>query len=126
MMETKQPAFETNQVKFGPLQIGIVLLTLATAFIHGVVLNILMGTIDPLFTLNGLGFLGFLAALYLPIPIARDNRNLVRWAFIAFTAVSILAWVIIGDKSLPEGALGYVTKLIEAALLVLLWIEGRR
>lgn len=114
---------EASQVSIGPLQIGIILLALATALIHLVVLNIQMGQIDLLFTLNGLGFLAFLAALYLPLPVVRDNRSLVRYAFIAYTALSILAWVFVG---LPSTPLGYFTKAIEAALIVLLIVEMRR
>jgi hypothetical protein len=82
----------------------------------------MMGQIDVLFTLNGLGYLALLAALYLPVPIAKDNRSLVRIVFIGYTILGILAWVILGGSSL----LGYVTKAIEVALIVLLIIEARR
>jgi hypothetical protein len=40
-----------------------------------------------------------------------------------FTAVTILAWIAIGDKSWPAGQLGYLTKAIEVVLLGLLWTE---
>jgi hypothetical protein len=116
-----------SEVHIGPLQIGIILLTLATAFIHLVLLNIMMrqftGSIDPLFTLNGLGYLALLAALYLPLPVVRDNRQLVRYALMGFTALTIVAWIFLGQPSSP---LGYVTKLIEVALIVLLFIESRQ
>jgi hypothetical protein len=42
-----------------------------------------------------------------------------------FVAVTILAWVAIGDKSWPAGALGYVTKLVELVLIALLWNDRR-
>jgi hypothetical protein len=122
-------ASNTDQVRIGPLQIAIILLTLATAFIHLVVLNAMMlanpeyGQIDLLFTLNGIGYLVLLAALYLPVPVARDNRSLVRYALIGFAALTIVAWIILGR---PYDTLGYITKLIELALIVLLFIEGRR
>ena len=108
----------TIQTKLGPKQIAIVILTLATALIH---FSLLFP--DVLFILNGLGYLVLLAAYFLPLPFAKDNRGLVRWAFIGFTVVTILAWAAIGDKSWPEGALGYVTKLIELVLVVLLWTD---
>ena len=121
-MENNMVSKETNTKKLGPIQFGIILLTLATAVIHGIVLNILMQTIDPLFTLNGIGYLALLAGLYLPIPIAKDNRSLVRWLLIGYTAITILAWVVI---SWPGDALGQITKLFEVILIALLLVEGR-
>mgnify|MGYP005843816611 CR=1 FL=1 len=100
-------------------KLAIVVFTLITAFIHLVVLNILMGRVDVLFTLNGLGFLGLLAVYFL--PFTRRYLILTRWALLVYTAATILAWVAIGDKSLPSGALGYFTKLDELALLIALW-----
>ncbi len=105
-----------ERTKFGPVQIGIILLTLATAAIH---FSLLFP--DPIFIMNGLGYLALLAAYFLPLPIAKDNPRLVRWVFLGFTVVTIIAWAAIGDKSWPAGALGYITKLIEIVLLVLLW-----
>ena len=107
--------------KLGAVQIGIIILTLATALIH---FSLLFP--DVLFILNGLGYLALLAAYFLPIDLARNNHNLVRWLFIIFIVVTILAWVAIGDKSWPMGSLGYLTKLIEVVLLVLLFVDGRR
>ncbi len=124
-MKTSQ-AVRTETTRFGLLQIGIVLLTLVTAFVHLVVLNILMGGFDVVFTLNGLGYLALLAATFLPLPFLKENRKLVRWAFIGFASLTILAWVAIGDKSWPAGALGYITKLDEVVLIILLWLEGRQ
>lgn len=103
-----------------PSDYAIILLTLATALIHFTLLFP-----DPVFILNGLGYLTLLAATYLPLPVAKDNPGLVRWAFLAFTAVTIIAWVIMGNKSWPAGALGYITKLIELVLIALLWMRKR-
>lgn len=94
----------------------IIILTLITAGIH---LSLLFP--DTLFILNGLGYLGLLAAYTLPVPFAKDNRRLVRLVFMAFTAITILAWVAMGEKSWPAGALGYITKLVELGLLASLW-----
>jgi hypothetical protein len=107
--------------KLGPLQIGIILLTLVTAAIHFTLLFP-----NVMFILNALGYLTLLAAYFLPIPWAKNNHNLVRWAFIGFTLVTILAWVAIGDKSWPAGALGYFTKLVEVVLVVLLFMDRPR
>ena len=93
----------------------IAVLTLLTAGIHFTLLFP-----DFLFILNGLGYLTLLAAYILPLPIVRDNRGLVRWAYIGFTVVTIVAWLAIGNKSLPGAALGYATKIIEILLVIAL------
>jgi len=107
-----------NKTQVGGVQIGIILTTLATAAIH---FSLLFP--DALFILNGLGYLAFLGAYFLPIDVAKKYHNLIRWLFIAFTFTTIVAWVAIGDKSWPAGSLGYVTKLIEIVLIVLLLVD---
>jgi len=106
-----------STTKFGPIQIGIVLLTLATAFIH---FSLLFPS--AMFILNGLGYLTLLAAYFLPVSFLQKNHALVRWAYIGFTLITILAWIAIGDKTF---LLGYITKVIEIALIVLLWIDRK-
>lgn len=105
-----------NNSSLSPAKVAIILLTIATAGIH---FSLLFP--DPIFILNGLGFLALLAAYFLPLPFAKDNRSLVKWAFMGYTAVTIMAWIAIGEKSWPAGMMGYLTKLIEIALIVLLW-----
>jgi hypothetical protein len=106
-----------NANRIGGLQIGIILLTVATAVIHLVlgVPNML-----PMFVLNGIGYLVLVIALYLPRLAA--YRTYTRWALIAFTAVTIIGWVVIGERN----TIAYVDKLIEVALIVLLFIEMRQ
>ncbi len=104
----------------------IVVAGLFTGIVHLVVLNIGIfeeyGRPDPLFTLNGLGYLALLAAYFWKAPLLEQRRRLVRWAFIAFTAVTILAWVAVGAR---EDILPYLTKLSEVVLIVALWMDGR-
>lgn len=109
----------TTKPTFGPLQIGIVVLTLATAVIH---LVLAIPNQLVLFYLNALGYVALLAALYLPIAALASYRNLVRWALIAYTAVTVIAWVAIGERN----TIAYADKAIEVALIVLLLLEGRR
>jgi len=104
--------------RIGILQVGIILLTVATALIH-FYLNVLMGKLDLLFTLNGIGYLGLLAILFVEFPILKLQPRLVKWLLIIFTATTIFLWVLFGERSL----LGYVDKLIEVLLLILLFIE---
>ena len=125
-MKVDQNALKTSQASFGPLQIGILLLGLVAGVIHLVILNLLIynaeGHIDVLFTLSGLGFLTLLAAYFLPIPVARNNRSLVRWLLIGLSTLTILAWVVLGERNL----LGYVSKISELGLIVLLWLDRRQ
>ena len=95
---------------------GIISLTLATSIIH-FYLNVSLGRFDIVFTLNGLGYLVFLGALFLDFRFAKENRRLIRWAMIGFTAVTILAWLIMGDKA---WWLGWIDKIVEIGLIVLL------
>ncbi len=102
---------------------AIILVTgLFAALVHLVLLNLSMGKIDPLFTLNGLGYLTLLAALFLNLPVVSKQQTLVHWAFMAFAAVTIVAWVVMGR---PYTALGYVTKLDELMLIAALYLHLR-
>jgi hypothetical protein len=101
----------------------IIALTAITALIHLILLNMGMlrqaGSIDLLFTLNGLGYFALLYAYLNDIPAGK--KALVRYAFIAYTAVTILAWVIInGDFS---EVLSLITKTDELLLIALLWMD---
>ena len=99
------------------LRTGIVLLTLGTALIH-----LQLAFPDPVFILNGLGYLTLLAALYLPIPRVARYRNTVRWVLIGFTALTIFLWILLGART----PIGYIDKAIEVALIALLLLEARR
>ena len=99
------------------IRIGVVVLTLMAAVVH---LSRLFP--DPVFILNGLGYLALLAALYLPVPRLLSYRRVVRWTLIGYATLTILAWVAIGERTL----LGYSTTAGEVALVVLLLMEGRR
>jgi hypothetical protein len=99
------------------LQIGIIVLTLGTALIH-----FRLNFPDPVFILNGLGYLSLLAALFLPVPQLANRRNLVRWVLVGYTALTIFLWILFGLR-VP---IGYVDKVIEVALIVLLLLDARR
>jgi hypothetical protein len=113
---------EASYRSFGPVQIGIILLTAATAFIH-FYLNVLMGKLDLLFTLNGLGYLGLLAALFMPVPTFVRYRSIIRTGLILFTLLTIVLWIFLGSRDM----LAYIDKAIEIGLVMLLWLDrGRR
>jgi hypothetical protein len=96
---------------------GVVLLTLIAAAVH---LSLLFP--DPVFILNGLGYLTLLAALYLPIFQLVPHRRIVRLTLMGYATLTILLWVAIGERTL----LGYSTTAAEVALVILLLLEGRR
>ena len=104
------------QTRFGLLQIMIVLLALATAIIH-------FSLAIPdlwMFYLNALGYVTLAAALYL--PQLSQYRGIIRWILIVYTAITILGWVVIGERN----TIGYIDKIIEVFLIALLWMESRR
>lgn len=105
------------------MKLVVIILTAATAAIH-LILGIVAMRGDVLFILNGLGYLGLLAALYAPLAFLKPYRCWARWALIAFTAVTILAWVVItrGDST----PIGYLDKAIELALIVALFREKEK
>lgn len=109
------------------LRTMIAILSIATALIH-FYLNVMIGYLDIVFTANGLGYLALMAAVLYPIPFLAGRERLVHMIFIGYTAVTILAWVAIGDKDIttPLGMIGYADKLIELALIGALWAHMRQ
>ena len=76
----------------------IIALALTTAALHfGAALDrrIFPEGPDPLFALNGLGYLGLLLAYFLPLDFLRSRRRLIRRVFLIYSLVTIAAWVII-------------------------------
>lgn len=114
---------ETSQSKLGWVQFGIMITAVITAVIH---LYIGITLPSTLFILNGIGYLVLLIGLFVQFSLAQKNRSLIRWVLMGFAAVTIVAWLAIGDKSWPSGALGYVTKFDEIILLALLWMDRSR
>jgi hypothetical protein len=130
-----------HATRFGAIQIAICVLSALTAICHiwlGVITHVMvvtqpeataaaggagqLGFFAALFYLDGLGYIVLTAALYLP-AFARFRR-LIRWALIALTVATIVAYF-----ALIQGqydALGIGDKIIEVALIVLLVVEGRR
>jgi hypothetical protein len=99
------------------IKIGVIVLTIGTALIH---FSLLFP--DPMFIMNGLGYLALLAALYLPIPQLAGRQRLVRWVLIGYTLLAVVIWAAIGSR-IP---IAYLDKIIEVLLIVLLVIEDRR
>jgi hypothetical protein len=106
--------------RFGFLQVGIILLTLATAIIHFGLAVPAQWPFNLLFALNGAGYLALLAGLYLRFPVLKRNRHWVRLLFIAYTLLTIILFFVMNTT---YGTFGLITKAIEAILIVLLAYE---
>ena len=78
--------------------IGIIILALITAIAHLAAAfdkQLFPKGPDPLFILNGLGYLGLLGAYFLPIPFFQQKHEWVRRGFILFAIITIAAWIFI-------------------------------
>jgi len=88
---------------------------------------------DPLFILNGIGYIGLLGAYFLPISFFQNRHKLVRWALIGFAIITILAWAYIWVfqyvivQGVPffsrDSWYGVPAKIAELILLALLWTD---
>ena len=139
--EVMTVTFPRNATRFGAIQIAICVLAAATAAVHiylGVITHVMvvtqpdataaaggaaaLGFFAALFYLDGLGYIVLTVALYHP-AFARFRR-LTRWALIALTAATIVAYF-----ALIQGqydVIGIADKIAEVVLIVLLVMEGRR
>ena len=107
-------------MKLTGIRYGIILCALATAYLHITLYP------DIMFTLNGLGYLGLLGAYLLPIAFFQQKHNLVWWALVGYTALTIILWVVMGEKDFnasPTAPIGYYAKAAEVLLLVFLWAD---
>ena len=108
------------------LGVGIFVLTVATAVIHLYLALSAIGSMGfnfgvMLFILNGLGYLGLLALLQLPIRQLARFRSAARWALIAFAALTIVLFFLMAPV---YTFIGYVDKAIEVALIGLLLADA--
>lgn len=101
----------------GYLMMAVVsVLTLITAAIH-----LWLGT--PLFILNGIGYIGLLILLYVPIAALQPVQPIVRYVLIAYTTLTVLLYLVPGP---PYAAIGLGTKAVEVLLIVALVVEAVR
>ena len=125
---------ETIRTRWQARHYAIILLVVSTALIHfGAALDrqLFPEGPDPLFLLNGLGYLGLLGAYFLPISFFQSRHKLVWYALFAFVILTIVAWLVIwvGINVIGNGVpffsrdsiYGVPAKLIELVLLYLLW-----
>jgi len=102
---------------------GIIVSTLATAFLHLSLFSKL--GFDPIF-LNGFGYLGLLGAYFLPIAFFQQRHKMFWWGLAGYTVLTIVLWVVLGDMKFVAGttsATGYYAKAAEVFLLAFLWAD---
>jgi hypothetical protein len=101
------------------LTTAIVVLTLATAYIHSTLGGIL-------FTLNALGYVALAVAIVIgatvTIPFVVRFSWLPRVGLFAYTLATIFGWLMMG----PRYDMAYLAKAIEGVLLALLVIDMYR
>jgi hypothetical protein len=103
----------------GPKQYGVIILALITAVVH-LMLGIQFS--ETLFILNGLGYIGLVGLLYLPLDFLDSYRSYARWALVGYTALTIILYFVMQDAPFASG-LGLFTKAVEVALIgLLLWV----
>ena len=113
-------------------RVGIILADFATASLHIYSAFALYPppqlSPDPVFTLNGLGYLGLLGAYLLPVPFFQKRHKLVWWVLGGYTVLTIILWAIIGDKNFTSlaGLVGLSAKIAELFLLGFLWADRPR
>ena len=122
---------------FGPLQIAITILVAATALVHlflgvdsigqaqaaGTGRVPLEAILAVLFLCNFGGYVVLNAALYL--PVLRRFQPVTRTLLIGYTALTIVAYFAIARAG-ALNPIGLSDKAVEAALIALLVIDGRR
>jgi hypothetical protein len=123
-------------MKFSFKNIEIVLAAFATSLLHFTAAfdHVLFPDgADPLFILNGVGYLGLLGLYFLPIPFLQQKRHLTRRVLMGYTILTIVAWLVIwvGFSVIRDGIpffsrdswYGVPAKIAELLLLVLLWTD---
>ncbi len=99
---------------------AIIVLTLATAVIH---LALSFNPLNPLFILNAIGYIALLIGLYFIPSFSESLRNIIRWVFIGYTAVTIVLYFVFNGAGAWTSAVGLLDKGIELVLIILLWLD---
>ena len=97
---------------------AIIALTVITALIH---LSLSFNPFNPLFILNGVGYLVLIVALYF-VPQLAGQRALIRWVLLGYTAVTFVLYFVFNWPDI-WGPLGLIDKAVELVLMILLWLD---
>jgi hypothetical protein len=97
---------------------------LTTAYLH-ISLYPDFGYLDWI-VLNGFGTIALLLAYFMPIPYFQKRHRNVFWALFGYMWLTILLWLIFGDKTFffaTTAAIGYYAKAAELTLLAFMWYD---
>lgn len=107
------------------LRTGMIIFTVITALVH-----LFLGVnglrkgefelLNILWTLNGLGYLGLLAAFLGYVPFFKGKQ--VEYVLMAFALITIVAWVFMGTLT---DKVAWVTKADEVLLLITTFMHTR-
>jgi hypothetical protein len=117
------PTSPAAAFRFGALQVLIVALAIAAAGIH-FSRALANPHITALFTLNGIGYLGLVALLYL--PVAAPWRRLTRRLLMGYTALTLVLYFVWGAMKGEWLVLGFLCVAVEAVLIGALWRESQQ
>jgi hypothetical protein len=78
--------------------------------------------LNELFLLNAAGYIGLVGLFWIVTAVQPGLRWIVDVVMIVYTALSIVGWLAVGMPN-PDG-LGYLSKAIEVALIVLLAVDA--
>lgn len=112
------------------LRTAVIILALITAAVHLAlgVGGIAGGNPDAfsiLFVLNGLGYIGLLAALFAPnIPVFSGNRRLAHFLMIGYTAVTLVLYFVFNGFA-GMGVAAVIAKLAELLLIIATFLHMR-
>ena len=107
------------------LRIGVIILTLISSLIHFYICIDVVSTdgFSPLviaWILNGIGYLGLLAAYLGYVPFFKGA--ITGWALAAFAVITVIAWIIIDDHT---AIIGWITAAIELVLALMVYLRMR-
>ncbi len=111
-------------MKLSLWRVGIIICALTTAYLH-ISLYPDFGYVDWI-VLNGFGTIALLLAYFLPILFFQQRHANIFWALFGYIWLTILLWLIFGDKTFvmeTTAAVGYYAKTAELLLLVCLWLD---
>jgi hypothetical protein len=97
----------------------LIVLTLFTAAVH-----LYLGLTQPdstIFILNGIGYLALLFASFWTPGFLKAQAGLIRWVFIGYVALTIIAYFAQWGLGGFADPLGLPTKIAELLLLIGLW-----
>lgn len=111
-------AFILNKRSTSFLQVALIVLGSMTAFLH---LGIgLRG--KGLLLLNGLGYIGLIYALLLPISFLVSKRNWIYWLLLGYTVVTFVGYFATHSVSMFSW-MAILTKVVELGLMGLLLVK---